>query len=154
MFDKPYYRLAFGEGDNLPGLVVDRYADTLVTQINTAGMERVKHEIVTALQEVMRPARIVFRNDSSGRALEGLDNYVETAVGETIERVMLEENGVRFEAPILDGQKTGWFYDHRVNRARNGGLHAPTADIAEQVEHALARHVLLHAGATEVLCVD
>lgn len=118
LFERPYYRLVFGEADGLPGLVVDRYADTLVAQINTAGMERVKDAIVTALIEVVRPARIVFRNDSGGRDLEGLDPYVETALGEAVDEIMLEENGARFTAPILSGQKTGWFYDHRMNRAR------------------------------------
>lgn len=118
LFDRPYYRLVFGEADGLPGLVVDRYADTVVAQINTAGMERVKDAIVTALIDVVRPARVVFRNDSGGRDLEGLDQYVETALGAAVDEVMLEENGARFTAPILSGQKTGWFYDHRLNRAR------------------------------------
>jgi len=118
LFHKPYYRLVYGEGDGLPGLIVDRYGDTLVAQINTAGMERVKADIVTALTDVLRPARIVFRNDSGGRELEGLDSYIETALGDEVDTVSLEENGVRFEAPILHGQKTGWFYDHRLNRAR------------------------------------
>jgi 23S rRNA (cytosine1962-C5)-methyltransferase len=118
LFAKPYYRLAYSEGDGLPGLIVDRYGDTLVVQVNTAGMERIKDDIVVALQEVVRPARIVLRNDSAGRALEGLDPYVETVLGDSVDLVALEENGVRFEAPILSGQKTGWFYDHRLNRAR------------------------------------
>ena len=154
LFDKPYYRLAFGEGDGLPGLVVDRYGDTLVAQINTAGMERVKHEIVTALQEVLRPARIVFRNDSSGRALEGLGNYVETAMGEGATHVMLEENGVRFEAPILDGQKTGWFYDHRMNRARMQ-QYVPGKRVLDLFSYIGGWGVQAAvAGAAEVLCVD
>lgn len=118
LFDQPYYRLVFSEGDGLPGLIVDRYGDTVVAQINTAGMERVKEDVVAALAEVVRPERIIFRNDSSGRALEGLANYVETAWGESADLIALEENGVRFEAPLLSGQKTGWFYDHRMNRAR------------------------------------
>lgn len=118
LFDRPYYRLVFGEGDGLPGLVVDRYADTVVAQINTAGMERVKDAIVTALIDVVRPVRIVFRNDSDSRELEGLDQYVEMALGDEVDEVILEENGVRFAAPVLTGQKTGWFYDHRMNRAR------------------------------------
>ena len=118
LFTKPFYRLVYSEGDGLPGLIVDRYGDTLVVQVNTAGMERVKDEILIALQEVVRPARIVLRNDSAGRALEGLDNYVETVLGNAVDLVSLEENGVRFEAPILSGQKTGWFFDHRLTRAR------------------------------------
>jgi 23S rRNA (cytosine1962-C5)-methyltransferase len=118
LFSQPFYRLVYSEGDGLPGLIVDRYGDTLAVQINTAGMERVKGEILIALEDVIRPTRIVLRNDSAGRALEGLDSYVETALGDAVDLVSLEENRVRFEAPILSGQKTGWFYDHRLNRAR------------------------------------
>ncbi len=118
LFDKPYYRLAFGDSDGLPGLVVDRFGDVLVAQITTAGMERCKDDIIAALQQVLKPAAIVLRNDSASRAVEGLESYVETAFGTMPETVELEENGVRFAAPLLTGQKTGWFYDHRMNRAR------------------------------------
>jgi 23S rRNA (cytosine1962-C5)-methyltransferase len=118
LFDTPYYRLAFGDSDGLPGLVVDRYGDILVAQITTAGMEKLKTEIVAALQKVVRPAAILFRNDTSTRELEGLTSYVETALGEIPETVTLEENDVKFAVPLLTGQKTGWFYDQRPNRAR------------------------------------
>jgi 23S rRNA (cytosine1962-C5)-methyltransferase len=154
LFDKPYYRLAYGEGDGLPGLIVDRYGDTLVAQINTAGMERVKADIVTALRETVRPARLIFRNDGSGRELEQLDKYTVTALGETVEQVELEENGVRFAAPVMHGQKTGWFYDHRLNRAR----------MRDYVRGKRVLDVFSYiggwgvqaaaAGAAEVLCVD
>lgn len=118
LFDKPCYRLAFGDSDGLPGLVVDRFGDALVVQITTAGMERCKNEIIAALEQVLKPTAIVLRNDSASRAPEGLESYVETALGTAPETVELEENGVRFAAPLLSGQKTGWFYDHRMNRAR------------------------------------
>lgn len=117
LFGQPFYRLIYGESDGLPGLVVDRFGGTLVVQITTAGMERAKGEVVDALRGAFAPDGILLRNDSSGRALEGLDTYVETAHGTVPEVVALEENGVRFEAPVA-GQKTGWFYDHRMNRAR------------------------------------
>lgn len=117
LFDRPFYRLAYGESDGVPGLVADRFGDHVVVQLTTAGMERAKDDVVQALRDVLSPAGILFRNDSSGRQLEGLDAYVETAFGEVPEVVALEENGVRFEAPMA-GQKTGWFYDHRMNRAR------------------------------------
>jgi 23S rRNA (cytosine1962-C5)-methyltransferase len=117
IFDRPFYRLAYGESDGLPGLVVDRFGDVLVAQLTTAGMERVKGEIADALRDAFSPGCILFRNDSSGRALEGLPEYVETAFGTLPGVVELEENGVRFQAPVA-GQKTGWFYDHRMNRAR------------------------------------
>ena len=72
MFDAPYYRLAFGDSDGLPGLIVDRYGDVLVAQITTAGMERLKIEIVAALEKVIKPRAILWRNDSPSRELEGL----------------------------------------------------------------------------------
>lgn len=117
LFDRPFYRLAYGESDGLPGLVADRFGDHLVVQLTTAGMERAREEVVRALRDLLSPAGILLRNDSSGRALEGLESYVETAHGQVPETVPLEENGVRFQAPMA-GQKTGWFYDHRMNRAR------------------------------------
>jgi len=116
-FDKPYYRLVFGDADLLPGLVVDRFGEYLVVQMATAGMEAAKGEIVAALEQCLRPAAILFRNDHSSRSLEGLSEYVDTAIGDIPEAVDLEENGVRFLAPVASGQKTGWFYDHRENRA-------------------------------------
>ncbi len=118
MFAQPYYRLVYGESDGLPGLVVDRFDDVLVAQINTAGMEALKTEVVAALEKAVKPRVILLRNDSPARALEGLDSYVESALGEAPESVRVEENGARFEAPLLSGQKTGWYYDHRDNRAR------------------------------------
>jgi len=118
LFDSPYYRLAFGDSDGLPGLVVDRYGDILVVQITTAGMEKLKAEIIAALQKVLHPGAILFRNDSASRELEGLTSYVETALGEIPESITLEENGVKFAVPLHAGQKTGWFFDQRPNRAR------------------------------------
>ena len=117
-FSKPFYRLVFGESDFLPGLVVDRFDDALVVQLSTAGMEQVKDDVVAALDKVLKPRCIVFRNDSSIRELEGLQAYVETAKGETPDTITLEENNTRFEFNPLSGQKTGWFYDHRMNRQR------------------------------------
>ena len=89
-----------------------------MVQITTAGMERLKSEIVAALTKVINPRAILFRNDTASRELEGLTNYVETALGEVPEHLTLDENGTKFEIPLLTGQKTGWFYDQRLNRAR------------------------------------
>ncbi|MGP3426990.1 hypothetical protein ACTVFR_22605, partial [Escherichia coli] len=115
-YPAPYYRLVFGDSDGLSGLVVDRFADILVVQISTAGMERVKNEIVEALQDVVKPSAILMKNDGKMRQIEGLETYVEEAFGTVPELVFLQENGVLFQAPVWDGQKTGWFYDHRENR--------------------------------------
>ena len=118
LFDKPCYRLVYGDSDLLPGLVVDRFFDILVVQLASATMEAHKDDVLAALIQVCKPSGILFKNDSSARDAEGLERYVATAYGEVPEWVALEENGVKFEAPVIEGQKTGWFYDHRMNRAR------------------------------------
>jgi len=118
LYSKPYYRLVFGESDFLPGLVIDRFADILVVQITTAGMEALKDELLIALEKVLKPTAIVLRNDSKSRELEGLELYTEVAMGEVPELVELEENNTRFVTDVIGGQKTGWFYDHRSNRER------------------------------------
>ncbi len=118
LFDSPCYRLVYGDSDLLPGLVIDRFHDILVVQLASATMEQHKGALIEALVQVLKPRGILFKNDSAARDAEGLQRYVETAFGVVPEWVALEENGVRFEAPVLGGQKTGWFYDHRMNRAR------------------------------------
>jgi len=154
LYDTPYYRLAFGDSDGLPGLVVDRYGDVLVAQITTAGMERLKNEIVAALVKVIAPRAILFRNDTSTRELEGLTSYVETALGEVPETVLLEERGVKFSVPLHTGQKTGWFYDQRENRARFRH-YVRGARVLDVFSYLGAWGVqAAAAGAASVLCVD
>lgn len=119
LFDLPYYRLVFSEADNLPGVVIDRFGNDFVMQINTAGMERQLDSLVSALQTLYPDMNsLLLRNDSQIRIHEGLTEYVKPAVGNPEESIRLMENGVHFSAPLLKGQKTGWFYDHRMNRAR------------------------------------
>ncbi|PMR66858.1 class I SAM-dependent rRNA methyltransferase [Halomonas heilongjiangensis] len=154
LFARPYYRLVHGEGDLLPGLVIDRYDEVLVVQFNTAGMQAVAAELLDALDKVLSPRVVVLRNDTSGRRQEGLELGVEVVKGELPERVLLEENGVRFAAPVLDGQKTGWFYDHRVNRAWLNGLVAGKR-VLDLFSYVGGWGVQAAAnGASEVLCVD
>jgi len=154
LFDKPFYRLVYGESDLLPGLVVDRFGDTLVAQLNTAGMELLRNEVVEALQTVLKPTTIVLRNDNSIRSQEGLESYIETVLGEVPEVVEIEENGTRFEVPLLSGQKTGWFYDHRLNRARAQGF-AKGARVLDVFSYIGGWGVAAAAaGASEVVCVD
>lgn len=117
LYPQPFYRLVYGEGDALPGLVIDRYSDVCVAQITTAGMERMKSAIQAALDKVIKPTAVLWRNDSPVREHEGLERYVEAA-GTVPETVALEEHGARFEIPLRTGQKTGWFFDQRDNRGR------------------------------------
>ncbi len=154
VFDKPFYRLVHGEGDSLPGLIVDRFGDVLVAQITTAGMERHKDDIVAALLKVLKPSAIVLRNDSGSRKLEGLDSYIETVHGELPDNLIIEENGARFAIDPLGGQKTGWFFDHRMNRAH----------MQQYVKGKRVLDVFSYiggwgieaavAGASDVMCVD
>ncbi|MEZ5673592.1 MAG: class I SAM-dependent rRNA methyltransferase [Thiotrichaceae bacterium] len=118
LFDAPYYRLIYGESDGLPGLVVDRFDQVVVVQITTAGMEQAREQIVAALDNLLNPEIIVLRNDTLMRELEGLPAVVEVVKGSTNGVVILRENQVTFETNVLTGQKTGWFYDHRMSRAR------------------------------------
>lgn len=154
LFARPFYRLVYSEGDFLPGLVVDRYGDVLVVQITTAGMERVIEDVVAVLAELLEPCAVLLQNDGPFRALEGLPAYREQRLGPVPAVVELIENGIRFRAPLLEGQKTGWFYDHRPNRALLR-RYAPGKRVLDLfcyiggwgVQAALA-------GATEVLSVD
>ena len=154
VFEQPFYRLVYGESDGLPGLVVDRFDTVLVVQITTAGMERVRDQIMDALETALHPAVILLRNDSPARQLEGLENYVETVLGHLPERVELEENGTRFAAPLAGGQKTGWYYDHRLNRQRMQA-YVKSRRVLDVFSYIGAWGVqALQAGASHVTCVD
>ncbi|MGA7800767.1 MAG: class I SAM-dependent rRNA methyltransferase [Gammaproteobacteria bacterium] len=153
LFDAPCYRLVHGEGDALPGLVVDRFGDVLVVQLTTAGMERVKEQVVDALERVLKPRGILVRNDTPIRAMEGLDSYVES-LGDVPSSVEVLENGARFQTPLSGGQKTGWFYDQRENRARMTH-YAKDCRVLDLFSYVGAWGIqAARAGATEVHCVD
>lgn len=154
LYDAPYYRLVYGDGDFLPGLVIDRFGDICVVQIASAGMEQVKSEIVEALQKVLAPRGILFKNDGKMREVEGLPSYVEQAAGEVPLEVPLTENGVQFLAPVQSGQKTGWFFDHRDSRAELQRLvkGKRVLDVFSYIGGWGVQAAA--AGASEVVCVD
>lgn len=112
------YRWIYGESDGLPGLIVDRYSQTLVAQILTAGMEKLRNEIITSLVEFGSPDRILFRNDSSYRELEGLPKQVEWVYGDPVDQEIIEMDDLKFEVNYTEGQKTGFFLDQQTNRQR------------------------------------
>ncbi|MDX5371933.1 MAG: class I SAM-dependent rRNA methyltransferase [Pseudomonadaceae bacterium] len=154
LFDTPHYRLVYGDSDLLPGLVVDRFGDHLVVQLASAAMERARDAVIEALVQVLKPRGILFKNDSAARDAEGLTRYVETAFGLVPDWVALEENGVKFEAPVQGGQKTGWFYDHRMNRARLAP-YVKGKRVLDLFSYVGGWGVQAAAfGASEVFCVD
>jgi 23S rRNA (cytosine1962-C5)-methyltransferase len=113
--DSEAYRLVHGEGDGLPGLVVDRYGAYLVFQALDQGMDRLTPELLSCLQELLDPAGIVARNDAAVRAKEGLALEARVAAGEVPELVPVRMHGLTFFADLLHGQKTGMFLDQREN---------------------------------------
>jgi 23S rRNA (cytosine1962-C5)-methyltransferase len=109
-------RLVFGEGDRLPGLIVDRYGDLVVLQILTAGMEQLRDVIVAVLRRVVAPRAIYERSDASARRLEGLELRHGFAWGTGDTSVWIREGDVAFFVEVAAGQKTGFFLDQRENR--------------------------------------
>lgn len=116
------YRLVHSEADALPGLIVDRYGDILVVQLNSAGMELIADQVIAALRAVIDPAAILLRNESPVRRLEGLEPETrwDGAPAPAPHEVM--ENRSIFRIDLSEGQKTGWFFDQAGNRAMMTGL--------------------------------
>ncbi|MBB6176578.1 23S rRNA (cytosine1962-C5)-methyltransferase [Anoxybacillus tengchongensis] len=110
-------RAIYGEADFLPGLIVDKYEDVLVVQILSLGMEKRKEWILQALLAVFQPKAIYLRNDVHVRELEGLKQEKGFWYGTCDTNVQIEENGVKYVVDIENGQKTGFFFDQRQNRA-------------------------------------
>jgi len=149
----PYYRLIHAEADGLPGVVVDRFGEALVVQVNTAGMELLTPALLEALEAELSPSTIVLKNDSPVRALEGLPRETKVAKGNA-GPVELSENGARFVADLAGGQKTGWFYDQRDNRRFIASL-ARDARVLDVYSYSGGFGVLAaKQGAKAVTCVD
>ena len=154
LYPQPFYRLVHGEGDGLPGLIVDRYGDCCVAQLTTAGMERMKTEVLAALQKVLKPQALLWRNDSPVREIEGLERSVADAMGEMPETVTVEEDGLHFQVAPRTGQKTGWFYDQRDNRARLD-RYVRRRRVLDLFSYVGAWGIRAAAqGADQVLCID
>ena len=154
IYPEPFYRLAHAEADGLPGLVVDRFGDAVVVQCNIAGMDTRRDAVLEALDAVVRPRRIVLRNDSPSRALEKLPRMVETIRGAAETPAVVRENGAEFLASFAGGQKTGWFYDQRHNRAFVAAL-SRGGRILDVYSYGGGFAIqALRAGATEAVLVD
>jgi len=143
------YRLIHAEGDRLPGLIVDRYADWFSLQLLDQGMDRLSGEIADVLTELFAPRGIVARNDAAVRLKENLPQNTTVLRGEAAARVAIEMNGLKWFADLVEGQKTGVFLDQRENylavrkyaRGRaldcftaSGGFALHLADRCESVE--------------------
>jgi 23S rRNA (cytosine1962-C5)-methyltransferase len=151
-FAQPHYRWVYGEGDELPGLVVDRYGDACVVQTSTWGMEAALDRIVEAIDALVAPATLVVKNTNSARAVEGLPAYVDVRRGSA--RATVREADATFAIDLEGGQKTGWFFDQADNRSRFAVLYrdARVLDLYSYVGGWGVRAGL--RGASRVVCVD
>ncbi len=158
LYREPYYRLVFGESDGLPGLVLDRYGDVIVAQSGTAGIDRLRAEVESAIRKVVNAREIVWKNDSGARELEGLEQSVSLAGeqgGAVPKEISVREQGIDFVAPLAEGQKTGWFYDQAANRERLRRYLAPGARVLDVCSYVGGWAVsALKGGAGSAACVD
>lgn len=147
-------RLVHGESDGLPGLIVDQYADVLVVQLGSAGVESWRDTIADMLQDMCKPACIYERSDSDGRELEGLPVRNEILRGKLPAALRVIENGIHIAVDVAAGQKTGFYLDQRDNRALIGSL-AAGRDILNCFCYTGGFSLYaLHGGAKSVLSID
>ncbi len=153
LFDISFYRLAYGESDFLPGLIVDRFGELFSVSIYSAAMEKRKEMIYEALKEVFSPAAVYERSESGTRELEGLPLSKSIVYGEE-QTVDYDEDGVTFRINPYRGQKTGFYFDQRLNRifSRRFGKGAEVLDLFSN-EGGFGLN-LAHSGADLTLAVD
>ncbi|HET7610727.1 MAG TPA: class I SAM-dependent rRNA methyltransferase [Rhodanobacteraceae bacterium] len=154
LYGEPYYRALYGESDGVPGLTLDRFDGVVVAQATTAGIERLKPDIEAAVQKVLKPRALIWKNDAGIRELEGLMAYADVGFGEPPGALHVREGGVEFAVDAIGGQKTGWFYDQRANRDALAPFVAGKR-VLDMFAYLGAWGLRAAAmGATEAVCVD
>ncbi|WP_413853152.1 class I SAM-dependent rRNA methyltransferase, partial [Candidatus Ruminimicrobium bovinum] len=110
------FRVVYGESDGISGFILDKYNDYCVAQFVSAGADKNKHDILEAVENVLKPKAVVIRNDSHLRKLENLSGENEIYSGKVPNEIIIKENDIEFFVNITSGQKTGFFFDQRDNR--------------------------------------
>ncbi|GAA6199070.1 class I SAM-dependent rRNA methyltransferase [Aquicoccus sp. SU-CL01552] len=156
LYDAPFYRLVHAEGDGLPGLVIDRFGDTVVVQPNAAWAEARLDDLTAALVEVTGVTTVLKNAAGRTRALEGLDDESAVLAGTAPSAPLpVPMSGATYMADLTGGQKTGLFYDQRPNHAFAARLAGPGTRVLDVFSHvggfALA---MLAGGADHALAVD
>ena len=152
LFAEPFYRLAYGDSDGLPGVVIDRYGEHLAVQLTIPGTRNRAADLVAALVELLNPAGVLVHatpaDDAEGPAAPAVMH------GSVPEELAVQENGVGFRCSAFAGQKTGWFYDHRPGRQRLAEL-SRSQRVLDVFSYVGAWGVqAAAAGAAAVTCVD
>lgn len=155
LYDTPFYRLIHAEGDGLPGVIMDRFGDTMVIQPNAAWAEALIEPLTDAVMQITGVTNVLLNASSRGRSLEGLDNEDRVLRGSAPDApVAVHMNGAIYQADLTGGQKTGLFFDQRDNHTFAARL-ATDARILDVFSHvggfALAG---LAAGASHAVAVD
>lgn len=109
-------RAFFSEGDGIPGLIIDKFEKYVSVQFRNSGVEAFRQEIINSIKKVMKPKGIYERSDVENRTLEGVEQKTGVIFGEIPERIIMEDNGLKYNIDIIDGQKTGFFLDQRDSR--------------------------------------
>jgi len=110
------FRGFYSEGDGIPGLIIDCFDKYISLQIRNSGLETLKDEIIKAIKKVYKPNGIYERSDVENRTIEGVEQKTGIIYGEIPQRVIMEDNHVKYSIDIVDGQKTGFFLDQRESR--------------------------------------
>ncbi|WP_374652471.1 class I SAM-dependent rRNA methyltransferase [Dongia sp.] len=150
----PYYRLAHAEADGFPGCVIDRYGDVIVIDVSSAGMDAEVEPLAAAIDALLQPKVILVRGDGPARELEGLEPVNRVLKGSLEGPVDIVENGVKFRCDPRAGQKTGWFFDQRDNRALIARLAKGAKVLDAYCYMSGFGNQALAAGAGEVLALD
>jgi 23S rRNA (cytosine1962-C5)-methyltransferase len=154
LFAAPYYRLAYGDSDELPGIVIDRFDGYLVIQLTIPGTQARAAEITAALVELLAPAGVLAQTPRGSAADDDDAPNARLLHGTVPDELTVEEHGVRFACSALAGQKTGWFYDHRPGRRRLAEL-ANGQRVLDVFSYVGAWGVqAAAAGAAAVTCID
>ncbi|KDE74351.1 MAG: class I SAM-dependent rRNA methyltransferase [Fusobacterium necrophorum] len=109
-------RVFFSEGDGIPGLIIDKFEHYVAVQFRNSGLEAFRQEILNAIKKYLKPKGIYERSDVENRTHEGVEQKTGILFGEIPERIVMEDNGVKYHIDIVNGQKTGFFLDQRDSR--------------------------------------
>ncbi len=109
-------RMFYSEGDGIPGLIIDKFDKYISIQFRNSGVEKFRQEIINAVKKVAKPKGIYERSDVENRTHEGVDQKTGIIYGDIPDRIVMEDNGLKYTVDIIDGQKTGFFLDQRESR--------------------------------------
>jgi 23S rRNA (cytosine1962-C5)-methyltransferase len=147
-------RLVFSEADGLPGLIVDQYADVLVLQIRSAGMEPWRAAAVDILRDLLRPKGVLERSDKEFREEEGLPAITQVLAGTVPDRILIDEGGLQFWVDPHRGQKTGFYLDQRDTRRRVRARIQPGTRVADVCAYTGAFGIGAASRGASVVCVE